>query len=128
MDRIVYRAMVAGKNFLVKAYYILIMFLIAASVFEGILEYIDYIPLIRMVLLVFIWTELIGTLFYFSLGFIIRITENQIGLEGSLGGTEMWQIVRSWKFFKDDILKESLIMNGFAVTVCTILLNWVVLV
>lgn len=128
MDRIVYRAMVVGKNFLIKAYYVLIMFLIAASVFEGILEYIDYIPLIRMVLLVFIWTELLGSLFYFALGFIIRITENQIGVEGSLGGTEMWQIVRSWKFFKDDILKESLIMNGFAVTVCTILLNWVVLV
>ena len=128
MDRIVYRALVVGKDFLVKAYYVLIMFLIAASVFEGILEYIDYIPLLRMVLLVFIWTELLGVLFYFALGFIIRITENQIGVEGSLGGTEMWQIVRSWKFFKDDILKESLIMNGFAVTVCTILLNWVVLV
>lgn len=128
MDRIVYRAMVVGKDFLIKAYYVLIMFLMAASVFEGILEYIDYIPLLRTVLLVFIWTELLGSLFYFALGFIIRITESQIGVEGSLGGTEMWQIVRSWKFFKDDILKESLIMNGFAVTVCTILLNWVVLV
>ena len=127
MDRIVYRAMVIGKEFLIKAYYTLILFLIAASIFGEVAKFIDFEIFLKTVLTVFITTEIIGVIFYFVLDFLIRVTESQLGLEGSLGGTEIWQIVRSWKFFKEDILKDSLIMNGFAVTVCAVLMNWVVM-
>lgn len=127
MDRIVYRAIIIGKNFLIKAYYTLILFLIAARIFGEVSKFIDFETFLKTVLTVFITTEIIGVIFYFVLDFLIRVTESQHGLEGSLGGTEMWQIVRSWKFFKDDILKDGLIMNGFAVTVCAVLMNWVVM-
>lgn len=127
MDRIVYRAMVIGKEFLIKAYYTLILFLIAASIFGEVAKFIDFEIFLKTVLTVFITTEIIGVILYFVLDFLIRVTESQLGLEGSLGGTEIWQIVRSWKFFKEDILKDSLIMNGFAVTVCAVLMNWVVM-
>ena len=127
MDRFIYQAIIIGKNFLMKAYYTLILFLIAARIFGEVSKFIDYELVLQTILTGFIITEIIGIIFYFVLDFLIRVTESQLGLEGSLGGTEIWQIVRSWKFFKEDILKDGLIMNGFAVTVCAVLMNWVVM-
>lgn len=127
MDRFVYQALIIGKNVLIKAYYTIVLFLIAASLFGEVSKFIDYALVLQTVLTAFITTEIIGIIFYFVLDFLIRVTESQLGLEGSLGGTEIWQIVRSWKFFKEDILKDGLIMNGFAVTVCAVLMNWVVM-
>lgn len=127
MDRFVYQAIIKGKSFLIKAYYTLVLFLIAASIFGEVFKFIDFEIVLQMVLTGFVTTEIIGIIFYFVLDFLIQVTEGQLGLEGSLGGTEIWQIVRSWKFFKEDILKDGLIINGFAVTVCAVLMNWVVM-
>lgn len=127
MDRFVYQAIIKGKNFLIKAYYTIVLFLIAASIFGEVFQFIDYELVLQTVLTGFITTEIIGVIFYFVLDFLIQVTEGQLGLEGSLGGTEIWQIVRSWKFFKEDILKDGLVINGVAVTVCAVLMNWVVM-
>lgn len=126
MDRIVYRGLLVGIGLLKKLYYGLILIMIASTVVQEIGAFIDYIPLVENTYMAFVIVEMVAVLLYFATGLLIRVTETQIGIEGSLLGTEMWQIVRSWKFFKEDILKDALILNGFLVTLMSFILNWVV--
>lgn len=126
MDRIVYRGLLVGIGLLKKLYYGLILIMIASTVVQEIGAFIDYVPVVENTYMAFVIAEIVAVLFYFALGVLIRVTETQIGIEGSLLGTDMWQIVRSWKFFKEDILKDALILNGFLVTLMSLILNWVV--
>lgn len=126
MDRIVYRGLSVGIELIKKLYYGLILIMIASTVVKEIGAFIDYITFVENTYMAFVIVEIVAVLFYFAIGVLIRVTETQIGIEGSLLGTEMWQIVRSWKFFKEDILKDALILNGFLVTLMSLILNWVV--
>lgn len=126
MDRIVYRGLSVGIGLIKKLYYGLILIMIASSVVKELGAFIDYIPFVENTYMAFVIVEIVAVLLYFVIGILIRVTETQIGIEGSLLGTEMWQIVRSWKFFKEDILKDALILNGFLVTLMSFILNWVV--
>lgn len=126
MDRIVYRGLLVGIGLLKKLYYGLILIMIASTVVQEIGAFIDYVPVVENTYMAFVIAEIVAVLFYFALGVLIRVTETQIGIEGSLLGTDMWQIVRAWKFFKEDILKDALILNGFLVTLMSLILNWVV--
>ena len=126
MDRIVYRGLSVGVGLLKKAYYGLILIIILSSMVQEIGAFIDYVTFVESTYMAFVIGEMVAVLLYFVLGILIRVTETQIGIEGSLLGTEMWQIVRSWKFFKEDILKDALILNGFLVTLMSFILNWVV--
>ena len=126
MDRIVYRGLSVGVGLLKKAYYGLILIIILSSMVQEIGAFIDYVTFVESTYMAFVIGEMVAVLLYFVLGILIRVTETQIGIEGSLLGTEMWQIVRSWKFFKEDILKDALILNGFLVTLMSLILNWVV--
>lgn len=126
MDRIVYRGLLVGVGVLKKLYYGLILTMIAATVVQEIGAFIDYVTLVESTYMGFVIAEIVAVIFYYALGLLIGVTETRIGLEGSLLGTEMWQIVRSWKFFKEDILKDALILNGFLVTLMSLVLNWVV--
>lgn len=126
MDRIVYRGLSVGVGLLKKAYYGLILIIILSSMVQEIGAFIDYVTIVESTYMAFVIGEMVAVLLYFVLGILIRVTETQIGIEGSLLGTEMWQIVRSWKFFKEDILKDALILNGFLVTLMSLILNWVV--
>lgn len=126
MDRIVYRGLSVGVSLLKKAYYGLILIIILSSMVQEIGAFIDYVTIVESTYMAFVIGEMVAVLLYFVLGILIRVTETQIGIEGSLLGTEMWQIVRSWKFFKEDILKDALILNGFLVTLMSLILNWVV--
>lgn len=126
MDRIVYRGLAVAADVLKKAYYGLIFTMIMGSMFMEISKFIDYVPIIEQIYKGFVLMEFVGVIFYFVLGILINVTERQVGISGSLAGTEMWQIVRSWKYFKEDIMKDALILNGFIVTLSSLLLNWVV--
>lgn len=126
MDRIVYRGLSVGIELIKKLYYGLILIMIASTVVKEIGAFIDYITFVENTYMAFVIVEIVAVLFYFAIGVLIRVTETQIGTEGSLLGAEMWQIVRSWKFFKEDILKDALILNGFLVTLMSLILNWVV--
>ena len=126
MDRIVYRGLTVGIDLIKKLYYGLILIMIASTVVQELGAFIDYITFVESTYMAFVIVEIVAVLLYFATGVIIRVTETQIGIEGSLLGTEMWQIVRSWKFFKEDILKDALILNGFLVTLMSLILNWVV--
>lgn len=126
MDRIVYRGLAVGVGILKKLYYGLILTMIAATVVQEIGAFIDYVPIVENTYMAFVIAEIVAVLFYIALGLLIGVTETKIGIEGSLLGTEVWQIVRSWKFFKEDILKDALILNGFLVTLMSLVLNWVV--
>lgn len=126
MDRIVYRGLMVGIGLLKKLYYGLILIMIASTVIQELGAFIDYVPMVENTYMAFVIAEIVAVLFYFAIGVLIRVTETQIGVEGSLAGAEMWQIVRSWKFFKEDILKDALILNGFLVTLMSFILNWVV--
>lgn len=126
MDRILYRGLSVGIDLIKKLYYGLILIMIASTVVQELGAFIDYITFVENTYMVFVIVEIVAVLLYFATGIIIRVTETQIGIEGSLLGTEMWQIVRSWKFFKDDILKDALILNGFLVTLMSLIFNGVV--
>lgn len=126
MDRILYRGLSVGIDLIKKLYYGLILVMIASTVVQELGAFIDYITFVENTYMAFVIVEIVAVLLYFATGIIIRVTETQIGIEGSLLGTEMWQIVRSWKFFKDDILKDALILNGFLVTLMSLIFNGVV--
>lgn len=126
MDRIVYRGLAVAVGLLKKAYFGFIFIMIMGSILGELSRFIDYVPIIEQIYNGFVLMEIVGVIFYFVLGILISVTERQVGLSGSLAGTEMWQIVRSWKYFKEDIMKDALILNGFTVTLSSLLLNWMV--
>lgn len=124
---VVYKALNAGVKILKGAYMTFVLGVITLSIVSTVLSTVDLAPYVQNIYNGFIVAEFVGALFYFSLTFMITFTERHLGLEGALAGTEMWQIVRSWRFFKEDILKDALILNGLCIALSGVFMGWMVL-